>query len=170
MAWNCCAAGLSVALIGWRFGSGTTSGALRSGGAPQLRHPVVLAHGFLGFDEVMVAGVRHEYFRDLTRSLAKHSHAIHRPRVAPTGSVASRAKELANCIRPLTDRRVNVIAHSMGGQTPGTRSPGSDWPTASPRSPLSALLTSVRCSPISAFMSLPRPTGLAAKRGRGAFP
>jgi triacylglycerol lipase len=75
----------------------------------------VLAHGFLGFDEVVVAGVRHEYFRDLTRSLAKHSDAVHRPRVAPTGSVASRAEELARCIRELPDRRVNVIAHSMGG-------------------------------------------------------
>jgi triacylglycerol lipase len=83
--------------------------------APQLRHPVVLAHGFLGFDEVVVAGVRHEYFRDLTGSLAKHARATHRPRVAPTGSIASRAEELARCIRALPDRRVNVIAHSMGG-------------------------------------------------------
>jgi triacylglycerol lipase len=83
--------------------------------APQLRHSVVLAHGFLGFDEVVVAGVRHQYFRDLTRSLAEHAHTTHRPRVAPAGSVVSRAEELARCIRALPDRRVNVIAHSMGG-------------------------------------------------------
>ena len=83
--------------------------------APQLRHPVVLAHGFLGFDEVVVAGVKHEYFRDLTRSLATHAHAVHRPRVAATGSVTSRGEELASCIRALPDRRVNVVAHSMGG-------------------------------------------------------
>jgi triacylglycerol lipase len=83
--------------------------------APQLRHPVVLAHGFLGFDEVVVAGVKHEYFRDITRALAEHAHTSHRARVAPAGSVASRAEELARCIRALPDKRVNVIAHSMGG-------------------------------------------------------
>jgi triacylglycerol lipase len=107
-----CLAAALVAWWWWRRRARTRRARRR---APQLRHPVVLAHGFLGFDEVVVAGVRHEYFRDLTRSLAKHSHAVHRPRVAPTGSVASRAGELAACIRALPDRRFNVIAHSMGG-------------------------------------------------------
>jgi triacylglycerol lipase len=83
--------------------------------APRLRHPLVLAHGLFGFDEIAVAGVRNDYFRGLTDRLARHAHAVHRPRVAAAGSVAARAEELATCIRALPDRRVNVVAHSMGG-------------------------------------------------------
>jgi triacylglycerol lipase len=110
------AACLALALIAWwiwRSRSRARRAVRRR--VPQLRHPVVLAHGFLGFDQVVVAGVRHEYFRDITRELAVHAHATHRPRVAAAGSVAARAEELASCIRELPDRRVNVIAHSMGG-------------------------------------------------------
>jgi len=81
----------------------------------RLRYPVVLAHGLLGFDEVEVAGVRHQYFHGLAAKLEGHAPAIHCPRVAGAGSVAARAQELAVCIRALPHRRVNVIAHSMGG-------------------------------------------------------
>jgi len=82
---------------------------------PRLRHPLVLAHGFLGFDEVAVAGVRREYFQGLEARLARHASAVHRPRLPAAGAVITRATELAACIRSLPDRRVNVIAHSMGG-------------------------------------------------------
>lgn len=109
------AACLAAALLAWAWWRRVRTRRAVRRRAPQLRHPVVLAHGFLGFDEVVVAGVRHEYFRDLTRSLAQHAHTVHRPRVAPAASVASRAEELASCIRALPDKRVNVIAHSMGG-------------------------------------------------------
>lgn len=109
------AAFVAAALLAWLWRRRLQARRAVRRRALQLRHPVVLAHGFLGFDQVVVAGVRHEYFRDLTRSFAEHAHAVHRPRVAPTGSVASRAEELASCIRALPDRRVNVIAHSMGG-------------------------------------------------------
>jgi triacylglycerol lipase len=107
---------LAAALVAWWWWRGRARArrAVRRR-ASQLRHPVVLAHGFLGFDEVVVAGVRHSYFRDLTRSLARHAPATYRPKVAPVGSVAARAEEFARCIRALPDRRVNVIAHSMGG-------------------------------------------------------
>jgi triacylglycerol lipase len=80
-----------------------------------LRYPVVLAHGLLGFDEVEVAGVRHHYFHGLPARLAAHAPAIHCPCVSGAGSVAARAEELANFVRALPARRVNVIAHSMGG-------------------------------------------------------
>src|SRR6267143_3522863 len=30
--------------------------------APRLRHPIVLAHGVFGFDEIVFAGRRHRYF------------------------------------------------------------------------------------------------------------
>src|SRR3954471_10936453 len=38
--------------------------------APRLRHAVVLAHGALGFDEIVVAGRRHRYFRNISERLA----------------------------------------------------------------------------------------------------
>jgi triacylglycerol lipase len=109
------AAALAAALAWWwwRRRAGARRAVRRR--AQQLRHPVVLAHGFLGFDEVEFAGGRHAYFRDVTQSLAKHARATHRPRVSPAASIAARAEELAACIRAIPDRRVNVIAHSMGG-------------------------------------------------------
>lgn len=110
------AVALAAALLaGWLWRRRSRARRAIRRGTPELRHPVVLAHGFLGFDEVVVAGRRHAYFRDLTGSVAKHARAVHRPRVAATGSVTARAEELARCIQELPDRRVNVIAHSMGG-------------------------------------------------------
>src|SRR5690349_14155755 len=67
--------------------------------APRLRHPVVLAHGLFGYDEIEIAGVRSVYFRGLTAELSRHTGAVHRPRVAAAGSIAARAEELAACIR-----------------------------------------------------------------------
>jgi triacylglycerol lipase len=80
-----------------------------------LRYPVVLAHGLFGFDEVAVAGVRHHYFHGLPARLERHAPAVHRPCVSGAGTVVDRAEQLAACIRALPYRRVNVIAHSMGG-------------------------------------------------------
>jgi triacylglycerol lipase len=76
---------------------------------------VVLAHGLLGFDEVEVRGVRHDYFRGLPDLLRARGCEVHRPRVAPSGSIAARAEALAACVRALPRGKVNVIAHSMGG-------------------------------------------------------
>jgi len=85
---------------------------LRSRGARRLRHPVVLAHGVLGFDEIAVAGHRHNYFRNIAGSL---SAEVHHARVPATGGVVSRAEHLADLVRSLPCERVNIIAHSMGG-------------------------------------------------------
>lgn len=106
------AAGLTAAYLLWRRLRARRRERRRP---PRLRHPLVLAHGFLGFDEVALGGVRREYFRGLGARLSDHAEAVHRPRLAATGSVAARAADLARCIRDLPDRRVNVIAHSMGG-------------------------------------------------------
>ena len=82
---------------------------------PRPRHPVVLAHGFLGFDEIAVGGGRHAYFRGIAAHLAKMGVTVHSPRVPPAASIASRAQKLAELIRALPDARVNIVAHSMGG-------------------------------------------------------
>jgi triacylglycerol lipase len=83
--------------------------------APRLRHPVVLAHGMLGFDEVSVAGRRHRYFRKITDSLRSLGTQFHTPRVPATAPVSVRAEQLRALVDQLPGERVNVIAHSMGG-------------------------------------------------------
>jgi triacylglycerol lipase len=75
----------------------------------------VLAPGLLGFDEIRFAGARHDYFRGISERLRREGCAVHRCRVAPTASIAVRAAELATFLEGLDARRVNVVAHSMGG-------------------------------------------------------
>jgi triacylglycerol lipase len=81
----------------------------------RLRHPVVLAHGILGFDEIAVLGRRHRYFRNIADGLTGLDAQFHHPRVSPAGSVETRAAQLAAMVRELPDPRVNIVAHSMGG-------------------------------------------------------
>jgi|SRR5882672_10593872 len=83
--------------------------------APRLRHAVVLAHGVLGFDEIVVAGRRHRYFRNISERLAAPGFDFHRPGVPPRASVPVRAGKLVALLRELPGERINVIAHSMGG-------------------------------------------------------
>ncbi len=78
-------------------------------------HPVVLAHGFLGFDEIALIGRRHHYFRRVPDQLTRLGIAVYRPKVAGSASIAARASALAAQVRALPDARVNLIAHSMGG-------------------------------------------------------
>ena len=84
-------------------------------GRAQPRYPVILLHGLLGFDELEIGPARHEYFRGVTQRLRRAGIEVHRPRVAGAASVAVRAQQLARRIEELSDKRVNIIAHSMGG-------------------------------------------------------
>lgn len=79
------------------------------------RHPVVLAHGLLGFDEVRIGRARQDYFRGVSARLEREGCVVHRCRVARTASVAERAAELTAFVRALPSPRVNLVAHSMGG-------------------------------------------------------
>jgi triacylglycerol lipase len=81
--------------------------------APRL--PVVLAHGFLGFDAIGVGGVRQEYFRGIARGLAEIGARVHSFRVAPIASITTRAAELAHAIATVDAPQVHIVAHSMGG-------------------------------------------------------
>jgi triacylglycerol lipase len=86
---------------------------IRRSGRP--RHPVVLAHGLLGFDELRIGRARTEYFRGISARLEREGCVVHRCRVARTASIAARAAELAAFVGELDVPRVNVVAHSMGG-------------------------------------------------------
>ncbi len=82
---------------------------------PKLRHPVVLAHGILGFDELKVGRVKNAYFRGVEPKLVQLGAKVYAFQVHPAATVAARAEELAQAIRALDAERVNIIAHSMGG-------------------------------------------------------
>ncbi|BDG06341.1 esterase/lipase family protein [Anaeromyxobacter oryzae] len=79
------------------------------------RHPVVLAHGLFGFDEIRVGARRHGYFRGVRERLEREGLVVHCPRVGKTASVAARAADFAAFVESLPARRVNVVGHSMGG-------------------------------------------------------
>src|SRR6266481_9161014 len=83
--------------------------------AAQPRLPVVLAHGFLGFDEIEVGRSKHVYFRGIGAHLEKLGAQVYSPRVPPASSISARAQSLADLIRALPEPRVNIVAHSMGG-------------------------------------------------------
>ena len=87
----------------------------RTCGRVAPRYPVVLLHGLLGFDELAIGPARLAYFRGLTERIRAVGVDVHRPRVARTASVALRAEQLVRRLDQLSVKRVNLIAHSMGG-------------------------------------------------------
>lgn len=82
---------------------------------PRPRYPIVLVHGFLGFDEIALGTWNESYFRGIKDHLNALGIQVFCPRLPAASSVRARAEALAQAIRALPDRRVNLIAHSMGG-------------------------------------------------------
>jgi triacylglycerol lipase len=81
----------------------------------RTRHPILLVHGYFGFDAIGMSRMRREYFRGVRRALESLGYEVHVARVAPAAGVAERAAQLARQIQRLPAERINVIAHSMGG-------------------------------------------------------
>lgn len=83
------------------------------------KHPVVLAHGLMGFDELRLAGsllpgVR--YWRGITEALVQNGIEVITASVPATGSIEERAAKLGEDIAAKANgKSVNIIAHSMGG-------------------------------------------------------
>jgi len=81
----------------------------------RTRYPVVLAHGIFGFAEIGIGSLKQCYFRGIPEHLQKLGVKVYRARVPPASSVAKRAAVLADAIRDVPEKKVNIIAHSMGG-------------------------------------------------------
>jgi triacylglycerol lipase len=114
LAWSLIAVAIAVLLAlafqHWRHSRRRPA---RRPAPPRL--PVVLAHGFLGFDEIEVGSRKHLYFRGIGSHLEKMGAQVYSPRVPPASSISARAQRLADLIRALPEPRVNIVAHSMGG-------------------------------------------------------
>ena len=98
------------------------------------QYPIILAHGITRFDKLRnsIAGAlqlfladrglasdRTHYFRRIRSHLQKHHFEAYHTNVSWTSDVSVRGKELAqnihNILKETDQRKVHIIAHSMGG-------------------------------------------------------
>lgn len=82
--------------------------------------PIVLVHGILGFSQLTVGGLKTaDYFRHIPEALRRDGHLVPTPpRLNPAGSIIERAEDLKNYLQhqnETLDRKVHIVAHSMGG-------------------------------------------------------
>jgi triacylglycerol lipase len=79
------------------------------------RYPIVLVHGFGGFDRLVGA----EYFRNIRSTLERGGVRVFAPRLPALSGVAARARALTAAVNAICEEhevgKVNLIAHSMGG-------------------------------------------------------
>lgn len=83
------------------------------------KHPIVLAHGLMGFDELRLAGSLLpgvHYWRGITDAMRANGIEVITATVPPSGSIEERALKLGQDIAAKANgKSVNIIAHSMGG-------------------------------------------------------
>lgn len=78
-------------------------------------YPVILLHGFMGFDEVL----RFDYFYRIRNDYTRNCVQVFTPQLTPLNYISVRAGELATHVDEVLKitgaGKVNIIAHSMGG-------------------------------------------------------
>ena len=84
---------------------------------PRLRTPIVLVHGLLGFDRLVVGPVvLAEYFPGIPEALRAAGNRVLLARLSPTRGIADRAAQLKEFLdRESPQEPVHLFAHSMGG-------------------------------------------------------
>jgi triacylglycerol lipase len=78
------------------------------------KHPILLAHGLLGFDELHIAGPNLpgiRYWRGITDALAQKNIEVITASVPPSGSIEARGTALGELIaKKAAGKSVNIIA------------------------------------------------------------
>lgn len=92
-------------------------GAAHAGDAARMRHPIVLVHGFTGFENVL--GV--DYFFRIPEALRREGATVYIARVNPAQTTEFRGEELVQQLQQWAARdgvkKFNLLGHSHGGPT-----------------------------------------------------
>jgi triacylglycerol lipase len=85
--------------------------------APKLNNPIVLVHGFFGFDRLRLCGMTlAHYFPGIPSFLTASGNRVFIPKLTATAGVAVRAAQLRDFLdREAPGQQVHIFAHSMGG-------------------------------------------------------
>lgn len=76
---------------------------------------VVFVHGFMGFNEIRLPCKRVTYFRGVKNALTDIGVNCYFPQLPAGGSISDRAKVLAAFLNTISEQKIILIAHSMGG-------------------------------------------------------
>jgi triacylglycerol lipase len=83
----------------------------------QTRHPIVLVHGFIGFDSIL--GI--QYFYNIPSALRKDGATVYVASVNPSQTTEFRGEELVQQLKQWAAKdgvtKFNLIGHSHGGPT-----------------------------------------------------
>lgn len=80
----------------------------------QTKYPIVLVHGFSGFDNV---GGLIGYFHTVPYNLRRSGAKVYTPSVSAFNSSEARGEQLANYLMTLPESKFNLIGHSQGSPT-----------------------------------------------------
>jgi triacylglycerol lipase len=84
---------------------------------PKLRSPIVLVHGFFGFERIRIAGwTLATYFPGIPELLRASDNRVLVPHLSATAGIVERATQLKAFLdREAPSDPVHIVAHSMGG-------------------------------------------------------
>jgi len=80
----------------------------------KTKYPIVLVHGFSGFDSV---GGLIGYFHTVPYNLRRSGATVYVPSVSAFNSSEARGEQLANYLMTLPESKFNLVGHSQGSPT-----------------------------------------------------
>ncbi|RBP53769.1 esterase/lipase family protein [Arenicella xantha] len=101
---------LAIIAINLLLGANLVSAA----GYTQTKYPIVLVHGFSGFDSV---GGLIGYFHTIPYNLRRSGAKVYVPSVSAFNSSEARGEQLADYLSGLRESKFNLIGHSQGSPT-----------------------------------------------------
>jgi triacylglycerol lipase len=108
-------AGLGTALIAWAPAAQAATTATST--TAKTRYPIVLVHGFMGFDDIL--GV--DYFYQVPDTLRRNGATVYVAAVSQVNSSEARGEQLLKQMQAWAAkdgvRKFNLIGHSQGGPT-----------------------------------------------------